>query len=453
MRGQQFAAFGGGVAYLIPDNAAIRNGGFEDADGDRLIGWHSQSAPGRATIADTATKAAGRQSMRLPASGAESGKNRLSQWFEVTPWRQYRVSAYVRTEGLDPTGAFGMTVRGETPAGMRDLTYWRFSVSSNQDWMRIDAVFNSLDAHRAILHVGLWGARNGTLWIDEVSVTETAFVNLIRRDGAPLTVRTADGACVLVEGVAFDRLVDPGLGQASPWPGRFDRWHEPPALTLKIVEPWLAHLSVDYYHAQVVNATQVDICVSEAEAHAITYDMIRRLHRVFAPAGYVLGYNELRQGGGCARCAASGLTVGELLRKHVAHTIGMIEAIDPDARAVTWSDLFDPYSNAVDRYYLILGTLRYSWAGLPDGLGIMQWTDARRPESMRHFAELGRRQVLSVNFDAGTAPTDPLELWRMLNSAPGVSGVMFTTWAGSYGRLRDVADATSRPRGDALSPP
>ena len=38
------------------------------------------------------------------------------------------------------------------------------------------------------LYAGLWGGKAGTLWLDELALEEMSLVNVLRRDGCPLTV-------------------------------------------------------------------------------------------------------------------------------------------------------------------------------------------------------------------------------------------------------------------------
>ena len=74
----------------------------------------------------------------------------------------------------------------------RQLTFHEGGLEANQDWKRIEVVFNSLDQKEANLYVGLWGEGPGTLWVDDLSLEELPLVNVLRRKGCPLTVKSAE---------------------------------------------------------------------------------------------------------------------------------------------------------------------------------------------------------------------------------------------------------------------
>ena len=63
-------------------------------------------------------------------------------------------------------------------------------------------------------------------------------------------------------------------------------------------------------------------------------------------------------------CAARNLDAGQVLAENVRTCLA---ALPPEATAYVWSDMFDPYHNAVDHYYLVNGTLAGSQARPPRG--------------------------------------------------------------------------------------
>jgi hypothetical protein len=60
---------------------------------------------------------------------------------------------------------------------------------------------------------------------------------------------------------------------------------------------------------------------------------------------------------------ATGLTGGQLLANHFQACYKIVRAQDPTAAIYTWSDMFDPHHNAVDKYYLWESTIAESWKG------------------------------------------------------------------------------------------
>ena len=95
-----------------------------------------------------------------------------------------------------------------------------------------DLTFNSLEATHIRFVFGVRGSdqgESGTIWFDDVQIKETGLVNLIRREGAPLTMRTAEGV-ELVEDMDYQPINDPLLGVAPGYAGPYDLWHEPPQI-------------------------------------------------------------------------------------------------------------------------------------------------------------------------------------------------------------------------------
>src|SRR5207248_6592629 len=112
---------------------------------------------------------------------------------------------------------------------------------------------------------------------------------------------------------------------------------------------------------------------------------------------------------------------------------------DPKAGFIVWSDMFDPYHNAVDSYYLANGSFRGSWKGLASTDIIANWNYSERGKSLEWFQSLGNPQVLAGYYDG-----DPQIIRTWLDDAKGkahVVGVMYTTWRNKYGDLEAFARA------------
>ena len=53
--------------------------------------------------------------------------------------------------------------------------------------------------------------------------------------------------------------------------------------------------------------------------------------------------------------------------------------------------MFDPHHNAVDKYYLVNGSLKGSWEGLARDVIIANWNGDKAAESLKFFADRGHR--------------------------------------------------------------
>ena len=91
----------------MPDASAVpavANGGFENAKGNNLAGWSLQDFPGEHTIVDKSVKHSGAASLKMtnlntiPAEFA--GHCRVMQVLKTRPFQYYRLSVWVKTDGL-----------------------------------------------------------------------------------------------------------------------------------------------------------------------------------------------------------------------------------------------------------------------------------------------------------------------------------------------------------------
>src|SRR6185295_19168649 len=211
---------------------------------------------------------------------------------KLTPFRQYHLSARVKTE------RFQGTPEVKVLSGNQGLNYNHLGTKSTQDWTMHHAVFNSLSNSEANLYLGSWDGQSGSLWFDDARLEEVGLLNLVRREGAPLVVERED-CCVLVEGRDFEKVVDPRMG-TSPWRGAYDVWHEPPVIKTHL--PDGTRPRVSYYHAVTIHAGQAVICPSEPRTLELLRDQARRMHAVWQAKVYLMSHDEIRVLNWCAAC-------------------------------------------------------------------------------------------------------------------------------------------------------
>ena len=104
------------------------------------------------------------------------------------------------------------------------LTFQEGLIGRDHDWKRIEVVFNSLQYKEINLYVGLWGQGPGTLWVDDIRLEELGLINVLRRGGCPLVVKSAGDGTVFEEGRDFEPVADPVLGRV-PWAGEYEFDH------------------------------------------------------------------------------------------------------------------------------------------------------------------------------------------------------------------------------------
>ena len=419
----------GGTASFRPDNPTqVVNSDFENVTGNHFQGWSFQDSEGVTTFADHDVVHSGKTSLRMENPGKNDGQHcRIMQTISLQPHRQYHISFWVKTQDL--AGGFAPEVKLLDAEG-QGISYQTFHCEATQDWKHYDLGFNSLDNVKGSLYLGTWGGMTGKVWWDDFRIDEVGLVNVLRRPGCPVTVRADDGRATYEEGRDYQKIVDPLL---QPWIA----YHEPPMIHLlpgsRIKDG--QRLRVSYYHPVLVYEDRMTECLSEPKIFDDWREEVKRANDLYHPSAFLMEHDELRVIDQCAACQAMHMTPGELLAWNIHKAAGIIRAIRPDAGIWVWNDMFDPYHNAVDHFYLVNGSLKGSWKGLDKDVGIVNWNGGGLAKDCQFFADLGQRQVLSGYYD-GDADGSGITKW--IDSAkglPGVVGAMYTTWADNYGPM------------------
>ncbi len=361
-----------------------------------------------------------------------NGRNaRIVQTVKVAPFRQYHVAVRIKTKDFEGTPQVQVLA-----AGGKALEYNDLGVKPTQDWTTHHTVFNSLDHTEVNIYFGCWDGKHGSLSFSEPKLEEVGLLNVLRRPGAPLTVRK-DGAAAaaMQEGRDFESVADPHLGN-NPWPGEYDVWHEPPVIRTKL--PDGTRLRVSYYHPMIVYGGSVMIALSEPKTIELLRAEAQRVTAAFHPKTYFMQHDEIRLFNWDAASERRHLDAGPLLAANVQTCTKILRDLNPQAEICTWSDMFDPHHNAVKDYYLVRGNIAGSWEGLDSKIVIANWNYDHRDESLKFFAERGHRQLIAGYYDS---PPENIGAW--LDSAvksKNVQAVMYTTWRGDYDKLERFAE-------------
>lgn len=428
-----------GKADLEPDpELGVRNGGFEAARGNTALDWQFQDFPGKASFIDQQVHHSGTASLRFQDIGTadpQYGHGRIMQQIALKPHRYYRITAWMKTQGFQAAAQVRIVVL----AGNRNLCEQNLGVRPSQEWREHQVVFNSLDHSQANLYIGVWGGKSGTLWIDDVKIQELGLVNVIRREGCPIVVRGEDGTRY-TEGRDFEPVRDPRMGNI-PWAGEFELYHDAPPIVLtpnsRIHEG--QRLLVSFYHPAFIYDMQTSCCLTHPGVYQVLRDQMQRVEALLHPAAVMMSHDEIRVANWCALCQARHLTPGQMLADNVRRCIAIIRSVSPSARIYVWSDMFDPFHNAHDNYYLVNGTWAGSWEGLPPDVGIVNWNFDGRKKSLPFFAGRGHRQILAGYYDG--APDTIREWLQDAAGVHGIDGVMYTTWMQKYDDLEAFARA------------
>ncbi|MBA3708669.1 MAG: carbohydrate binding domain-containing protein [Planctomycetes bacterium] len=434
----------------VDEDAKLLNPSFEDAKrADEPAAWNVDD-PGSVCFLDHEVHHEGATSLRIQDIKGKNahGNGRITQTFAVKPFRYYNLSLWVKTQDFQSTRTIDLYVQGS-----QGLAYHSLGIEATQDWKRIDIPFNTLDSTEVTFRFGSWGGQTGKLWVDDISLVPGGFVNLIRRDALPFTITSADGKTTYTEGKDVADAKDPKLGMGR-WPGDFQEWYEQPVVRvpagsrLKEGDRVLA----SYSHAMIVLGYSVFTCMNEPKVWPLIKRNLHEMHTVLQPDGYIIVHDELRHQGWDETCKKSGKTMEKTLSDHFAACVAMVRAEDPGKTIFAWNDMFDPSMNAAKNgqpYHLVKGIDPWygAFKSLDKDIVILNWNwnGPTRKDSLKHFADLGLKQVLCGYYDASS---DELAPWLAEAAAlKGIVGVMYTTWSNNFSDLEKFSRiADGKPR-------
>jgi hypothetical protein len=162
----------------------------------------------------------------------------------------------------------------------------------------------------------------------------------------------------------------------------------------------------------------------------------------------MMQYDEIRQMNSCAECRAKNMSAGQLLAWNVGQAIHTFQSIfGQEVSLYTWSDMFDPYHNAVKNYFYVEGDLAGSWKGLPAGVTVMNWNLDNLRNSLTWFSgadshqPVKHDQIIAGFYDRGDAAAQATVDLQQARGIPGVKGMMYTTWVDDYTQLDKFAQA------------
>jgi len=424
----------GSEARLATTNSVSTNGGFEEFTGKKIQGFDFHDQPGEISFVDMETRHGGKASIRLENFTAnQHGHGRVMQSVTVKPRRCYRLTLWVRTEGLQPASAFRVLVR----AGDCDIAPREFHVPTSTDWRKLTMVFNSLNYDKISIYAGVWGGKDGKVWLDDWSVEEAGPINVLHRPGTPVKVRSEDSSVTYVEGKDYSPLQDPSL---HPW--RDDVQDLP----LKVLPGGRIRngerLRVSWYHSMIINDSQVGICMAEPAVYEILAHEAKLLAEKLQPRSVFLNVDEIRMGGTCGAC--EGQNMAKLLGDCISKEASIIRKHNPSVEIYAWSDMLDPNHNAHGNYYLVNGDFSGSWTNVPRNLIMTVWSREPREASLRFFAEQGYRTLVACYYDADDL--EDVKGWlKIAQQSRKLRGFMYTPWEKKYGLLPDFAELLRKP--------
>ena len=306
-------------------------------------------------------------------------------------------------------------------------------VKPTQDWT--EAHLDFINGNRTAMnaYVGLWGGKRGTFWLDDLRLAESdSLADIVRRPGTPLVLTGRDREMTFVEGRDFEPVKNVR---------RMDAIALTP--TTRIREGERLELSC-YRTPYIVHnwGRQISLCMSNPRLYEYWEAQARKLHEIVPYTKFLLAMDEIRNGGGCAACRASGKSMARILGDCVTKQRDIFRKIDPGIEVLIWSDMLDPAHNARNGYYGVVGDFTGSWKYVPKDLTIMCWYLRICDKSLPFFSEHGFATMGAAYYDA--ADLAGCRRWLdVLRRTPGAKGIMYTTWEKKYDLLAAFGDLVS----------
>lgn len=375
-------------------------------------------------------------------SADQGGPVRMVARVAVLPWRHYRVSVWMRSQGLAGRPAI-VVLQPETG---RRLCYTQLRATSGSDWEEYSITFNSLGGEPVDVFLGAWNATAGTLQMRDTVIQECGLLNILRRAGTPLRVVHEESQQELTEGVDFEPVVDllrdrdrADTGEG----GLFEVWHESPSIELRREFPAGTRLRVSWYHPHVIRRSQVSGSPESPGYRQLLEEQAQLAETLYPGTGRMMLQSELRLFGWDA-AAEETRAAGVRLAEYLRWSTKLLDAQQPGRRLLIWSDMVDPHQNAVDSYYLVNGDFSGAWSGLSPRVVIVNRNTAALEESLKFFSSRGHSQIVAGYFDS-----TPQQLQRVLSTVAeagvrGIQGVMYVTRRGDYSALSDFAALLDR---------
>ncbi len=151
------------------------NPSFELAENGKPAGWKERTWDGKAVFAVVPGGRSGAFSASI--SSDEGADAALLTVVKIDPYCRYRLSGWIRTEGLEPGKSRGASI---CVNGFRD---WRTPpVIGTTDWTRVDVEFDAgaNDAIELACLFGGWGKAMGKAWFDDVELVRISEVKELR---------------------------------------------------------------------------------------------------------------------------------------------------------------------------------------------------------------------------------------------------------------------------------
>lgn len=309
------------------------------------------------------------------------------------------------------------------------------------EWKNITIDFNTREFGNINFYVGAWSnAKNdepGEAWIDDMQIRETGLAHPVVRNHLEVSVRSKTTGTVYKEGLDFT-VANESLNILN---GRI---------------PDGSQLLVSWYQ-QAKNMMPVwtapaSACPPEYMAWQRTgYEKIKALYPTSQK--FFINYDEWRIMNWDPSCQYA--SAGAYLAGTMTAMQAMVKQVNPGVELYVWNDMFDPNMNAIDKYFMVNGSLLGAADGIHPNTVIVNWTQRNvyvdpppiplQQSSLKFFHDRNLKQVIALYYDDLPLTDEWLDNLDAAEAdgVTGVDGFMYTTWVDN-GKYDDLAAVASK---------
>jgi hypothetical protein len=359
----------------------------------------------------------------------------LYQAFPTTPFRSYKISVWIKTEGFSYPANIRFLVIGASNGrylySNRDTGLGSAAPATTSDWTQFTIDVNPLENTSIRLYLNSTGSSVGKVWFDDVSVTEAGLYSTIRRSSLPIVVKSYDKTKTYLEGkdyiVGTEQLSIP-VGSTIP-----------NGAALKV--SWFS--LCDNYERWTIPGS-----ASQPEFYNVLRTNAENINSKLSPKGWMMNYDEIRV---CGWDPSGKSPAGVYLAEMVKKSEDLLKVINPNLERYIWNDEFDPYHNAGPIHTGENGSKHGSWAGLSPEIIAVNWYNAGTTNNLKFWAGLDpvypkihHRQIIAGYYESVSNVATWLSLLTKAESegVTGVDGFLYTTWSagndGGVGRYDDL---------------
>lgn len=356
---------------------------------------------------------------------------RMAHRATLKPHRRYVVSGRVRSVGMGG-GKSAFLVQGYDDVGTPEEVHYFANAplewKPDGEWVDFSFHMTTGDEAGIEFWVGVWAwsGLGGRAELASLEVREATGVGaILRRDGCPVRVRSAEGGRAFAEGADYE-VARGADGAAS--------FRAVPGGAIADGEKVL----VDAYATfPLKNGTQIPVCMSERKLYRLFAANARDIEAAFSPKRWFLSMDEIRLGGTCKACRDRSEDMAHILASCVRTQRGIIRRVHPGAEVIVWGDMFNPWANAVKRYSMTRGSFEGSLALIPKDVVIADWNGETWDRALGFYEKNGFSVLCCTYYDTATLEEKAYKEIDLAAGRGNVRGFMYTTWMDKYGFLAD----------------